>query len=85
MKPVRRAGWVRAESYTPAARSFAGWVYVRRRGALAFLSYSLLLGFPRSCAQSLHASTAHVTPPCRLSRDARGERGISSMRRELWC
>ena len=31
MRPVRRAGWVRAASCAPAARSFAGWVYVRRR------------------------------------------------------
>ena len=36
MRPVRRAGWVWAVGFSPAAKICVGCVYVRRRGAKEF-------------------------------------------------
>ena len=66
MRPVRRAGWVGAASGAPAAESYVGWVYMRRRGAQAFLFPPSHACCPRKAGKPLGGGSERAThPKCR--------------------
>ena len=73
MRPVRRAGWVGAASGAPAAESYVDWVYMRRRGAQAFLFHSL----SHACCPRKAANHLVVAANGRRAQSAAGTRTAS--------